>query len=219
VDAPASGPLALDGSPVDFYALLPPGDEPAIIHAALPSGCEILELGSGAGRVTHALLALGHRVVAVDQSAEMLAHVRGAETALADIETLDLGREFVGVTLGSHLVNTPNDAQRAAFLATCRRHLAEDGLALIERHTLEWATAVQESTVEVAGIQSTIRDIRREGTLFSAVMEYRLGRSVWTHPFTARILDDAELEDALSAAGLRFVRWLDAERRWVAASL
>lgn len=213
----ADGPLAPDGSPVDFYALLPPGEEPAIIHAALPPGCEILELGCGAGRVTHALLALGHRVVAADQSPEMLAHVRGAETVLADIETLDLGREFAGVTLGSHLINRDDDAQRAAFLATCRRHLAPHGLLLIERHTPEWAATVQESTVERAGIAFTMRDIRREGTLFSFVIEYRLGKSHWQHATTARILDDAGLDAAFARAGLRRVRFLDEQRRWVAA--
>jgi SAM-dependent methyltransferase len=214
----ADGPLAPDGSPVDFYALLPPGDEPEIIHAALPPACEILELGSGAGRVTHALLALGHRVVAVDQSPEMLAHVRGAEKVRADIETLDLGREFVGVTLGSHLINRDAAAQRAAFLATCRRHLAAEGLALIERHTPEWAAMVQESTMERAGIQFTLRDIRRDGTLFSAVIEYRLGRSHWQHAFSSRILDDADLDAAFAQAGLRRVRYLDEEHRWVAAT-
>lgn len=214
----ADGVYTPDGSPVDFYALLPPGEEPEIIDAALPPGCEILELGCGAGRVTHALLALGHRVVAVDQSAEMLAHVRGAETVLSDIETLDLGRVFAGVTLGSHLINRDDDALRTAFLATGRRHLAPDGLLLIERHTPEWAATVQESTVERAGIEFTLRDIRRDGTLFSAVMEYRLGRSAWRHPFTARILDDAALDAAFAQVGLRRGRYLDEQRRWVAAT-
>ena len=38
-------------------------------------------------------------MTAVDNSAEMLAHVRGAETVLADIEELDLGRGFDAATL------------------------------------------------------------------------------------------------------------------------
>jgi len=54
--------------------------EPEIVHAAVPPGASILELGAGAGRVTHPLVALGHPVVAVDESAEMLARIRGAET-------------------------------------------------------------------------------------------------------------------------------------------
>ncbi len=49
------------------------------MYEAAGAGASILELGCGAGRVTHPLVALGHPVVAVDESPEMLAHVRGAE--------------------------------------------------------------------------------------------------------------------------------------------
>jgi SAM-dependent methyltransferase len=68
-----------DGCSVELYALLPPMGEPEVVHAAVPAGASILELGAGAGRVTHRLVALGHPVVAVDESAEMLARIRGAE--------------------------------------------------------------------------------------------------------------------------------------------
>lgn len=69
------GAYAPDGSPVEVYRLMRPHREPELIHSVLPEGCEILELGCGAGRITHALLALGHPVTAVDQSFEMLSHV------------------------------------------------------------------------------------------------------------------------------------------------
>ena len=51
--------VAPDGSPVALYARLPALGEPELIHDAVPAGAEILELGAGAGRVTHDLLALG----------------------------------------------------------------------------------------------------------------------------------------------------------------
>jgi hypothetical protein len=56
---PGTGPgvITPDGCAVDFYALLPPMGEPGIVHAAIPAGASILELGAGAGRVTHPLLA------------------------------------------------------------------------------------------------------------------------------------------------------------------
>jgi SAM-dependent methyltransferase len=79
--------------------LLPAGADPGIIHAAVPGGTSILELGSGTGRVTSALTALGRPVVAVDESAEMLARVRGAETVQAGIEDLSLSRLFDVVLL------------------------------------------------------------------------------------------------------------------------
>ena len=40
-------------SPVKLYARMPTFGEPELIHEAIPAGAEILELGSGAGRMTH----------------------------------------------------------------------------------------------------------------------------------------------------------------------
>jgi predicted RNA methylase len=55
--------------------------EPEIVHAAAGSPrASVLELGAGTGRIADALAALGHPVVAVDESPEMLAHIRNAET-------------------------------------------------------------------------------------------------------------------------------------------
>ncbi|WP_275293308.1 class I SAM-dependent methyltransferase [Amycolatopsis sp. La24] len=89
-----------DGCPVDLYLELPAAGEPEVIHGAIPAGAAVLELGCGTGRVTHPLLALGHPVVAVDESAEMLAHVVGAETVRARIDELQLDRRFPVVVLG-----------------------------------------------------------------------------------------------------------------------
>lgn len=209
---------APDGSPVELYALLPPDGEPEVIHAAVPRGATLLELGCGAGRVTHALIALGHTVVAVDESPAMLAHVRGAETVQSTIEALDLGRRFDGVVLGSYLVNMPHDAQRAAFLRTCRRHVAPDGVVLIERHHPAWASALTECEFSHNGVWCALRAVRHEGTLLSAVLEYRIAGRGFTHPFTARILNDAALETELRAAGLHMLGGLDSAGRWVAAA-
>lgn len=88
--------VAPDGSPVLLYARLPSLGEAELIHEAVPAGSQILELGAGAGRVTHELLALGHAVVAVDNSREMLAFIRGAETVLGDMKTLNGYRIPIG---------------------------------------------------------------------------------------------------------------------------
>jgi hypothetical protein len=71
--------IAPDGSPVEMYLLIPVGEEPDVVRKAVSPAADILELGCGVGRVTHALVELGYRVVAVDESPEMLAHVVGAE--------------------------------------------------------------------------------------------------------------------------------------------
>jgi len=86
--------IAPDGSPVGLYARLPELGEGEVVATALPAAASVLELGCGTGRITRQLVRLGYRVTAVDESAEMLAHVRDAETVRAEIEGLRLGRRF-----------------------------------------------------------------------------------------------------------------------------
>jgi SAM-dependent methyltransferase len=112
------GVITPDGCPVELYTLLPPGwAEADVISAVAKPGASVLELGAGAGRVTHCLLARGFNVVAVDESPEMLDRIRGADTVASRIEDLDLRREFDVVVLGSHLVNVPDDEAVRALLA------------------------------------------------------------------------------------------------------
>jgi SAM-dependent methyltransferase len=113
--------VAPDGSPVELYALLPDRGEGERVAQAVSPGSSILELGCGTGRITRQLVRLGYRVTGVDEAPEMLAHVKDAETICAKIENLDLGRRFDAALLASNLITTP-DAQRQAFLETCRNH-------------------------------------------------------------------------------------------------
>ena len=206
---------ARDGSPVGLYATLAPLGEPQLIDGAVPSGSEILELGCGAGRITHELVALGHRVTAVDNSAEMLAHVRGAATVLADIESLDLGRSFAVVVLASNFLNAPEPAELDAVLAACARHVEPRGRVLLERMPPDWEP--DEGTRTVGGVEMTLSHVVREGELVSAVMEYGANGERWTHAFSARLISDDEVDAALSRAGLERVRWIDERRAWLEA--
>ena len=214
-----AGPSAPDGSPVELFALLPPGPVPALISAAVRPGGDILDLGCGAGRMAGPLVALGHRVVGVDQSPDMLARAggRATEVVLADIEGLDLGRRFDAVVLGSFLVNTPDDARRAAFLATCARHVRDDGTVLVQRlHPVLVPLAVDADSEE-DGVVYSMTGVAHDGDLFSATMGFTVGGRHWEHPYLARVLGDEATEDALAAAGLRLDRWLDQGRTWLAA--
>lgn len=128
------GAITPDGCAVELYSRLPAGGEPDIVAAAVPAGAHILELGSGVGRVTHALLERGFTVTAVDESPQMLERVRGARTICSPIETLDLGGEtFDAVMLGSFLVHAGDEDVRRGMLRTCVRHLAPGGCVLIQR--------------------------------------------------------------------------------------
>ena len=169
------------------------------------------------GRVTHPLVALGHPVVAVDESPEMLAHVRGAETVRARIEDLALGRRFDAVLLASHLINA-DDETRSTFLDACRRHVADDGCVIVQQHSPEWFAAAKDSEVTRDGVIYRLRDVSRPAPdLVSATVEYVVGDRCWTQTFTTKRLDDAELDAALAAAGLRLDRYLTEDRSWFRA--
>ena len=96
---PADQHVSPDGSPLAVYLALPAGDAPTLVSAALPTGAGILELGSGPGRLTRVLLALGHPVIAVDDHPAMLAPVTGAETVVGDAWSLALDRTVDAVRL------------------------------------------------------------------------------------------------------------------------
>jgi SAM-dependent methyltransferase len=214
-----SGPgvITPDGCAVDFYALMPDFGEPAIVHEAAGAGTSILELGCGTGRVTHPLIALGHPVVAVDESPEMLAHVRGAVTVRARIQDLSLGRRFAAVLLASHLINA-DDETRAAFLDVCRRHVADDGCVIIQQHTPAWFEWARDSEVTRDGVVYRLREVSRPApNLVSATVEYVVGDRHWTQTFTTVRLDETELAAALADAGLRLDRYLTEDRSWFRA--
>jgi SAM-dependent methyltransferase len=192
--------------------------EPEIVHAAVPPGASILELGAGAGRVTHPLVALGHPVVAVDESAEMLARIRGAETVRARIQELDLGRRFDAVLLASFLVNTADRGLRGRFLEACRRHLDDGGCVLVQRHPPGWFDEAIEGERTAGGVTYRLRDLRRPAPgLLAATVGYQAGDRVWTQSFTAERLDDHALAAALGEAGLDLDAYLTGDGSWVRA--
>jgi SAM-dependent methyltransferase len=213
------GVIAPDGSPVEFYSLLAAEDEPEIVAEAMGEHGSILELGSGPGRLTHALVDLGYEVVAVDESAAMLERVCGAERVCARIETLELGRRFDCVLLGSFLVNTPDAGQRAALLAACRRHVRDDGCVLVE-----WQPAQVQDSFEVGeggtlrGIRVTLLALEHPAPGFAAVtMQYQAAGQTWTQSLVSQRLTDEDLRACLAQAGLRPDRYLTEDETWLRA--
>jgi hypothetical protein len=147
----------------------------------------------------------------------MLAHVRGADTVCARIEELALGRRFDVVLLASHLINADR-ATRTAFLAACRRHVADDGCVIIEQHPPEWFSAAAEAETTRDGIIFRLRDVTRPvPNLVSATVEYVADDQRWTQSFVANRLGNDELVAVLGEAGLRLDRYLTDDRRWLRA--
>ncbi|HEX8007490.1 MAG TPA: class I SAM-dependent methyltransferase [Trebonia sp.] len=217
------GAITPDGCAVELYARLPAGREPGVVHAAAGDGASILELGCGAGRVTHSLIGLGHAVTAVDESQEMLARVRSAETVCARIEDLDLdGRRFGAVLLCSHLLNAPFDSLVRAWLATCRRHVAPGGCVLIEHHPPAWFDTVADTEYARDGITFRLRGVTRpEPGYVSGTVEYAVpdtdGGLLWTQAFAARRLDEETLRRLLGEADLAFGGYLTEDHAWLRA--
>jgi SAM-dependent methyltransferase len=208
-------------APIELYRLLEAPDEPELIDRELPEDAEILELGAGSGRITHALIALGRRVVTVDFKGEMLELIEGAEKIEARIEDLDLGRTFGGVLLMGNLINQPDSSERFALLRAVQRHLGPHGVALIERYDPETGEDPTPTEQQRYGITIRKFDIHREGKLLYQKIEYDAGvRGRWMVDLEgARILTDDEMLADLTAAGLRLLRWIDERHRWLAAAL
>jgi SAM-dependent methyltransferase len=211
-----SGPgvITPDGCAVDFYALLPLMGEPEIVHAAVPPGASLLELGCGTGRLLRPLAALGHPVVGVDESAAMLAYVADLPTVPGRIETLDLGRDFDVVLLASTMINTEPEL-RQAFLAACRRHVGPEGVVVFQQAPADWFATVEPSEAVNGDIRRVIASVDRRDPQIAVVVEYHVGPDVWTHEFERWPLPD--LAGDLARAGLRFDRTLTDDGAWFTA--
>ena len=199
------GEFTKDGCAVDAYLQLPAAGEPQLVHGLVGDGGSVLDLGAGVGRIADPLVELGHRVVAVDESAEMLSHVRLADTVQSSIEMLHLQERFDVVLLASHLVNTSDAHLRRQFLASVARHLAPDGLALIQWHQPEWFDTLEPGRVysgEIGGLRSELQVHAQVGGELSATVRYRAAEQVWTQSFRARRLTLVDMGDLLGAVGL-----------------
>ncbi|MFC8589945.1 class I SAM-dependent methyltransferase [Streptomyces atroolivaceus] len=199
------GPITPDGCAVELYARLSAGSEPEVIGSVLRPGASVLELGCGAGRVTHPLVELGFAVTGVDESAQMLERVRGARTVRSPIETLDLGEErFDAVVPGSFLVRTGDHRLREGLLGTCRRYVKDDGLVLIQREGPGCHSGLpRERKDHAAGCTIRILSAEPVGEGVDEVRaEYAFEDARWTQTLRSRELTVERFEAYPEEAGL-----------------
>jgi SAM-dependent methyltransferase len=205
-----------DGSPVAVYRALPLEPEFTPALAAIPAGASVLDLGCGAGRLANALAARGHPATAVDESADMLAHLDPRVVGVRSrIEDVRLGHRFDVVVLASNLVNVADAGTRQGLLRTARSHVAPAGVVVVEHFDTSWTAGVPEVEGRTGPVHVLFRPLARRGDLFDAAATYTLERRSWTQLFTARVLDDAGLDAALQDAGLRRAERLSP--RWLLA--
>ena len=178
-----------------------PIGEPTTLDAIGAAGAATTDGVAGAGRIAHALLEAGVRLDAVEQL------VVPADIELPALRELEFGRRSDTVVLGSHLVNLPDEDRRAAFLDLAGRHAAGDGLVVVEHHPIDWAETADDVQPTPGGAVGML-EVRREPPFVSAVSVYDVGGREVRQQFTARVLSDAELAEALAAARLRVTRRL-----------
>lgn len=199
-----------DGWSVEVTLRREAGAVPELLAAQIPPGSTVLELGAGTGRLSSALASMGYEVTALDHSPDMLAHVEGCETVLADMRMADLGRTFDAVVLATFLVNVPDDHMRRDFLRACRRHIATHGQVFIERQRPEVFSQVKPLRRESDdGSSWEVVSAEWTGELLTVHEVYRHGDCAWNHTFTARHLDDEQTAAELASAGLRLDGWLN----------
>jgi SAM-dependent methyltransferase len=200
--------VAPDGNPVAFYRRIPPAGEPELIHGLVRPGGRILDLGCGPGRIAGPLVELGHHVTAVDNGVGMIAALQpDVDGVVADVASVRLERRFDAVLLASHLVNDPEHGD--AFVRTAAVHVAPDGVVLGETYPAGWNPAASVARTSRLG-EAEITLLRAEvrGDILDAEVRYGIDGSVWTQPFTARLLDETALRALLASVDLAFLRWL-----------
>ena len=202
-----------DGSPIEVYLALPADPDLQQLRAVIRPGSSVLDLGAGVGRLSNSLASDGHRVVAVDNSPEMLAHIHGPTPVLADIWSLDLAERFNVVLALSHLINNPSKDRRIQLLAVCRRHVRDDGCVVIQRHPPTWTPT--DGQGQLGEVTVRLHDIEQQTEQFAAATTYTLHGRSWTQRWEATIVDDRELGALAEASGFVVSGQLDEAASWV----
>jgi SAM-dependent methyltransferase len=214
------GEITPDGCAVELYRRLPV-DNSAIeaIVGAVSLPASLLELGCGVGRMTRPLAAAGFEVTAVDESAAMLAHVTGARRVVqSPVERVEVEGRFDVVLMASFLVHAGDPVVRRGLLGTCRKHVADDGLVIVQREPEdlhELPVPRQRPLLDGHARIVSATDVG-DGVL-SIHFEYAFPDATWTQTFLSRPLTRAQFEEALEEAGLRLDRYLTEDHTWAAA--
>lgn len=219
-NVPASA-ITRDGSLVEIYRRVSAAAEVDLITALVEPGSSVLDLGSGTGRIANPVAERGYQVTAVDDSADMLAHVRGARTVQARIEDLRLPEKFDVVLLASSLVNYPGTDARRGLLATVAHHLKPAGKAIIQWRPPEWfgqrpAGSYHRTDGEM---QQTMTILHNDGdvVLGEFTLEYA-GQSL-TQSFEAHRVSVDEFRSLLDEAGLTLDTDDAESAEWLTVSL
>lgn len=210
-----------DGSMVEVYRRVSATAEIERLTGLLEPGSSVLDLGAGVGRLADPLGELGHQVVAVDDSADMLAHVRFARTVQARIEELRLAEKFDAVMLASSLVNYPGTEFRRSLLVTVAHHLKPAGKAIIQWRSPEWFGKWPPGTYQRTDGQTlqTMTIHENDGDSVYGAFTLEDGDQKLTQSFKCHRVSSDELRSLLEDVGLRLDTADPDSSEWLQASL
>jgi 2-polyprenyl-3-methyl-5-hydroxy-6-metoxy-1,4-benzoquinol methylase len=201
-----------------LYEVTSARGEDELIDGAIGAGSSILELGCGTGRITRGLLALGHRVVAVDESADMIARVAplGVETVCSTIGDLRLERRFDVVLMMSFLINVADDDERLRLLETCARHVRPGGSVLLQQEVPghRHAPAVM-GDEHRRMVVSDVEDLA-DGSQ-TATLTHTIDGRTWSQRIRTKNLPEDHLSAQLAQAGLTRTTYLTPDKSWLQA--
>lgn len=213
-------PSSPDGSAVEIFRRLPAGPDLELIRDQVAPRSSVLDLGAGAGRLADPLAELGHRVTAVDESADMLSHVRAARTVHCAFAQLRLPERFDVVVMAGCLLNYLAPVVRRTALEAAARHLKPSGFALIQWRYPQWfamRTEGRHRLVSESSVQTMTIDTSRDGVV-AGEFGLEVDGRVYRQPFEFRLLPTTQLLDELSEAGLRLETAEPETTEWLRAA-
>lgn len=237
---PAFGPDTYGRSFADVYDEWYPADTATVaaverIHQLAGAGARILELGVGTGRLALPLAALGHEVVGLDSSTEMLdrlainaagsadssGSIDGVRGDVADGAAWPAGPFQVVVAAFNLVCNLTDVAAQSAMFVQAHAALAPGGVLVVEAfvpHPVDHAERRLEVR-EVSAEQVVLIASRTDpdlGVVIGQHIQLRDGEPVRLRPWRLRPTSPAELDRLAGLAGLERV---DRRDGWDGAGL
>ena len=151
----------------EFYDLLHDGCGDAELYPELLKqyGKNILELGSGTGRIVIPLAKAGFRVTGIEYEPDMIRLMEekdypreNLKAVRADARDFDLGERFDVILLSCNFINHFPDARDVvSALACCRKHLNPEGRVIIDCSVPDTAYMARTSGEEETLVFKTAR--------------------------------------------------------------
>ena len=215
------------GSVADSYERARPGyPDDAVRWLVGERPCDVVDLGAGTGKLTRSVVALGHRVTAVEPLPEMLAQLRASVAAAVPVagnaESIPLADASADVVVVAQAFHWFDHGPALAEIARVLRPGGRLGLVWNTRDDTEaWVaeltdTVIGRSEFRAGGVEAVIGSIDESG-LYGAVERASfahlqlLERSQLLELVRSRsqcaVLDEEERQPVLARVGALFDRY------------